>query len=129
LGYYYSSSSLSPKRHTIIDHYNDTKEGDLYEDKKNPYRLSLSILDDGDEKSRVVQHWEKYDLNLDRVTPPPFFFSLGIWLSTSPGPLNSYFAVPASVSVGEAVANYFTIRNMASESQNPDYLPSLSLLS
>jgi MFS family permease len=35
--------------------YEDSEEGDIIEDKKNPYRLSLSIILKGEEKARIAR--------------------------------------------------------------------------
>jgi len=39
----------------------DNTEGDIYENKKNPYRLSLSIILDDDEKGNIARYYEKTD--------------------------------------------------------------------
>jgi hypothetical protein len=41
--------------------YSEVDEGDIYENKKNPYRLSLSIILDDDEKARVARYCEEND--------------------------------------------------------------------
>ncbi|KAF4629520.1 hypothetical protein G7Y89_g8627 [Cudoniella acicularis] len=40
---------------------NTTEKGDIYENKKNPYRLSLSIILDDDEKAQVARYYAEAD--------------------------------------------------------------------
>jgi MFS family permease len=47
--------------------YDEVDEGDIYENKKNPYRLSLSIILDDDEKPRVARYYEENDRLADEA--------------------------------------------------------------
>jgi len=48
--------------------YNEVDEGHIYENKKNPYRLSLSIILDDDEKAWVARYYEENDRLADEAT-------------------------------------------------------------
>src|SRR5450432_3181058 len=39
----------------------DSQKGDIIEDKKNPYRLSLSIILKDEEKARIARHYQEND--------------------------------------------------------------------
>jgi len=41
--------------------YADTEEGDIIEDRNNPYRLSLSIILKDDEKTRITRYYDEND--------------------------------------------------------------------
>jgi hypothetical protein len=47
--------------------YDEVDEGDIYENKKNPYRLSLSITLDDEEKARVARYFEENDRLADEA--------------------------------------------------------------
>jgi hypothetical protein len=47
--------------------YDEVDEGDIYENKKNPYRLSLSIILDDEEKARVARYFEENDRLADEA--------------------------------------------------------------
>ena len=49
--------------------YTESEKGDILENKKNPYRLSLSIILDDAEKARVAKYYEENN-QLGEETPP-----------------------------------------------------------
>jgi MFS family permease len=48
--------------------YKDSDEGDIFEDKKNPYRLSISIILDDNEKARVAKYYEEEDRQAEEAS-------------------------------------------------------------
>jgi MFS family permease len=46
--------------------YDDSEDGDIIEDKKNPYRLSLSIILKDEEKARIARYYQESD-QLERL--------------------------------------------------------------